>query len=327
MQKIPLESKTKNKWNLFLLKNGPRSGLFLNSWQWGEFQSKVGNTVDQYIFEKNGVWRGISNIVHKKLKLFGDYCYVPRGPVCVRFSYVKEILDLIIKDNWFVRFDHSFTNKLKFPGFYKTTHVQPSKTIITNLSKTEDELMASMHKKTRYNIRLAKKNGVHVNLSSVDFELVWDVFEETSKRDGFGLHKKDYYKKMVSELNSEECNVFLATATFEDQVLAANIMIDFGGTRTYLHGASSNLNRNLMAPYLLHWYLIKDAKYKGIDWYDWWGVCDKNDKNHQWAGITRFKLGFGGEDVEYAGTYDYTHKPVQYLMYRHIRYIKNLIKK
>lgn len=327
MKIIPLESKTKNKWNKFLLKNGPRSGLFLNSWQWGEFQRNIGNNVAQNIFMEGDDYKCITTLIYNNIKIFGNYCYIPRGPICSDASYLKKVLDLIIKDNLFVRFDHVSVEAPLFNGLHKTRHIQPNKTLITDLSKTEDDLMASMHKKTRYNIRLAEKSGVHVNLSPVDFDLVWNVFEETSKRDGFSLHKKDYYKKMVNELSYDECNVFLATATFENQILAANIMIDFGGTRTYLHGASSNINRNVMAPYLLHWVLIKDAKEKGLRWYDWWGVCNKDNKTHKWAGITRFKRGFGGEDVDYAGTYDYTHQTGGYLAYKFIRYIKNLIKK
>jgi len=93
-------------------------------------------------------------------------------------------------------------------------------------------------------------------------------------------------------------------------------MIDYAGVRTYAHGGSAAQDKNVMAPYLLHWKLIEDAKEKGLKWYDFWGIAPNDDPNHPWAGITRFKKGFGGEGVHYAGTYDALIKTIWYNAYQ-----------
>jgi lipid II:glycine glycyltransferase (peptidoglycan interpeptide bridge formation enzyme) len=96
-------------------------------------------------------------------------------------------------------------------------------------------------------------------------------------------------------------------------------MIDFAGVRTYLHGASSNKHRNLMAPYAIHWHQIQDAKQQGLEGYDFWGV---SDTNKQWKGITRFKRGFKGFEIEYAGTFDYVLNSTEYFLYQFARRLR-----
>src|SRR6185503_9064521 len=132
------------------------------------------------------------------------------------------------------------------------------------------ELLAAMHHKTRYNIRVAQKHGVEIRLNDTLAD-AWTLFEETAKRDGFRLHERHYYESMVDRLRAGACRAFIATAVYNGRPIAVTGMIDYGGMRTYLHGASSNEERNVMAPYLLHWELMRDAKAKGLKGYDWWG--------------------------------------------------------
>jgi lipid II:glycine glycyltransferase (peptidoglycan interpeptide bridge formation enzyme) len=178
-----------------------------------------------------------------------------------------------------------------------------------------------MHPKTRYNISLAERKGVEIKfLSANDLSLVWPIFKETAERDSFRLHPKKHYENLLN-LSSEELKIFLVGAFHEGDLLATNLMVDYQGTRTYLHGASSNKNRNLMAPYLLHWALLKDAREKGLKFYDWWGITSNNDPGDPWAGITRFKKGFSGETVNRPGTFDYVLRPTKYLIYNFLRKI------
>jgi lipid II:glycine glycyltransferase (peptidoglycan interpeptide bridge formation enzyme) len=74
-----------------------------------------------------------------------------------------------------------------------------------------------------------------------------------------------------------------------------------------------------MAHFLLHWELMKEAKTKGLRFYDWWGIASSDDPKDPWAGLTRFKKGFGGEVVKYPGTFDYVIKPFGYLFYKIFR--------
>jgi lipid II:glycine glycyltransferase (peptidoglycan interpeptide bridge formation enzyme) len=190
--------------------------------------------------------------------------------------------------------------------------INPSGTSIVDLSKTEDEILAAMHQKTRYNVRVAEKHNVTTTNNqepiSKKFDDIFHLFEETAKRDGFRLHPRGYYEKQIKmpgiEVYGAEC---------EGKLLASAIVMFENGIATYLHGASSNEMRNVMAPYALHWAIMKRAKERGMKHYDLWGISD--DPKSGWAGITRFKRGFGGGDVFAPGTFDLPVRRFWYSVY------------
>ncbi len=187
--------------------------------------------------------------------------------------------------------------------------VQPRCTTIVDLSKSEDELMKAMHEKTRYNVRLADRHGVTVQRydhGGEIFDEVWKLMSETAARDGFHLHLRGYYEKLMPYTTP-------FVARFEEKLLAAAIVMFDQETVTYLHGASSNEHRNVMAPYALHWAIMKEAKARGYHHYDFWGI-DTGDEP-EWKGITRFKTGFGGETVCAPGTFDLIINPFWYSLY------------
>lgn len=309
-------------WDAFVLKHGPRSGRFLQSFAWGEFQKSAGEVVDRvaWMSETNEVV-AVAQVMQKTIPHFGTYAYVPRGPIGAISP--ADVSDSARK-NLFYRIELGTELGQGTPVLTgKKTHaIQPAHTLITNLSISTDDLLSNMHEKTRYNIRLAEKKGVKIEIQSVTIDEVWSVFEATASRDAFRLHGKEYYRKMI-----ESGVAFLAIAKHENDILATNIMIDFGNTRTYLHGASSNVKRNLMAPYLLHWELMKDAQSKGIKFYDWWGIAPIDaPADHPWAGISRFKRGFGGEEVSYPDAFDVVLKPIPYAAYRFVRAMRRMMR-
>ena len=317
----------KDNWDAFVLKHGPRSGRFLQSWSWGEFQKSVGEKVDRvaWMSDVNEV-DAIAQVIRKNIPHFGSYTYIPRGPIVSSKALPakEELGEVSIGDiangEMFVRVEFPNAGQAQDLPLQtiKTNSIQPANTLMTYLSISTDELLANMHEKTRYNIRLAEKKGVKIKIGTISIDEVWPVFEATASRDAFRLHGKEYYRKMI-----ESGVAFLAIAKHENDILAADIMIDFGDTRTYLHGASSNMKRNLMAPYLLHWELMQDAKSAGITVYDWWGVAPVDAAaNHPWAGISRFKRGFGGEEVLYPDAVDVVLKPWRYAMYKILRKLR-----
>ena len=194
--------------------------------------------------------------------------------------------------------------------------INPRATSIIDLSKNEDDLLAAMHQKTRYNIRVAEKHNVITTKNqepiSKKFDNIFRLFEETAKRDGFRLHPRGYYEKQIKMPDVE-----VYGAEYEGKLLAAAIVIFSAGTATYLHGASSNEMRNVMAPYALHWAIMKQAKERGMKHYDLWGISD--DPKSGWAGITRFKRGFGGADVSAPGTLDLPVNKFWYSVYTLVR--------
>lgn len=293
----------KAEWNKRVFENAPRSGAFLQSYDWGAFQEANGREVLRYAFKN-----GLAQLIRMPLPTGKHYLYCPRGPLGFSADHLRVLGKS--EEALFVRYEPVAKGEGK-----KIANIQPADTLITDLAQDEDVLLAKMHHKTRYNIRLAEKKGVEVNIASTDFDEAWTLFEVTGKRGGFGLHSKEYYQKMLEVLREDDCQAFLATASFKGEVLAATIMIDCHGTRTYLHGASSNEKRELMAPHLLHWKLLQDAKAKGLNAYDWWGIAPEGAENHLWAGVTRFKKGFGGDMVSYPGAFELPIDKFWYALY------------
>jgi lipid II:glycine glycyltransferase (peptidoglycan interpeptide bridge formation enzyme) len=252
-----------------------------------------------------------------KLPLNKKYYYIPRGPFLnddkLWPEFIKELKNYFKKDKSiiFVRFepDNSFDNQCR-----KVIDVQPSKTFQTDLSLSEDELLNNMHPKTRYNIRLGLKKDLEFLSNDQDIEGFWKLMNETTKRDKFSSHHKDYYEKMIKSGATQ-----LATIRYNNKLLAAGIFCSFGNIITYLHGVSSSEHRDLMSPYVLHWKMMMYAKSQGIKWYDWHGI-----DSQRWPGVTRFKLGFGGKEIDYPGTFDLILAPNMYLGYNILRALRRL---
>ena len=219
------------------------------------------------------------------------------------------------------------TELLKENGFKQLHYdIEPSQTLILDLDKSEEELLARMHEKWRYNIRLAERKGVKIKfvMSNItNFEQYFEEFYKlvdggTSERKQIRHHPKDYYRKQL-EINSEDIKFELFVAEFEGKVVAANIVVFFGKTATYLHGATDNNFRNLMAPHLLQWEQIKYAKQLGCAQYDFWGIVNEHTldkRGFSWEGFTRFKKGFGGREENYIGYWDYPLNKFWYFIYR-----------
>lgn len=285
-----------------------RSGAFLQSIGWGNFQRSLGKEVKR-----------IDGVVLVKQELgFGfSYWYCPRGE-----------LKTLPTDTIFVRHDQPVEADnypiTQLPNYRIAPHdVQPRTTIILDLKKSEETLLKEMHEKTRYNIRVAERRGVQVEVAGAEaFETFWQLLQITTARDQFRSHAKSYYQKMLQDHHDPNLQIFLAIARVEGKPAASALMIDFAGTRTYLHGASDHTLRDAMAPYALHWFLIKDAKAKGLQAYDLWGIAPDPSTgsgpaaDHRLAGVTRFKKGWGGEVVRYPQTQDLILRPWKYRMYQ-----------
>lgn len=334
MQFREIIEKEKDKWNSFILANSPDS--FLQSFEWGEFQQSVGRKAYHFTIEEDGNIRAIALAIEHALPLGSRYWYLPRGPVFekgIDDVRRKEILGSLMSDlkreaqrsgAIFVRMDPAVAKDTQdiftsagarlIPG-----SVQPKDTLVLDIDKGEEDILSQMKQKTRYNIRLAEKKGVEVAVSEAreeDLDALWNLISQTSARDGITSHGREYYAKMLSALRADDgaLKARLYLARYQDRIIAANIVMRFGDYTIYLHGASSNEMRNLMAPYLLQWRQIQDAKSIGCRIYDFWGIT-VDDENPRWAGITRFKQGFGGREVRYAGVYDLPVNPLLYGLY------------
>jgi len=221
---------------------------------------------------------------------------------------------------------HSLNLPLR-PAPYR---VQPPDTVILNLEPEEEELLSGMHKKTRYNIRLAEKKGVIIHRNTGKDALKslghwYEIYRETGRRDGISLHPESYYRRLFENAMQAEIpagssgsnpHFSLYTAVHEGDTLAGIIVSRSGGRSTYMYGASGALKRELMPNQLLQWTAIKDARTEGAGEYDFFGIPPANNPSHPMHGLWRFKTGFGGEILHYRGAWDYPLIPVIYSLYR-----------
>ncbi|MFA6304598.1 MAG: peptidoglycan bridge formation glycyltransferase FemA/FemB family protein [Patescibacteria group bacterium] len=324
----------------------PHSQL-LQSYSWGEFNKTLDHHLWRLGIFNNEQIVACATIINNKLPLQKSYLYCPRGPIFSQelneakketalkliFSKTRDITIATRKsEEIFFRFEPIFElqnskiapSEVEGSRLIKTKSIQPPNTLILDLSQSTESLLASFHSKTRYNIKLAEKHGLTISkLTADDFTKCWPLFKQTSERDTFGLHSQSYYQTMLTTVPEVELWV---ARNQNNAIIAANLMSFYGDTVTYLHGASDYQNRNLMAPYLLHWTLIQEAQSRGFKYYDWHGIAPESETNHPWAGVTRFKKGFGGEPTTYAGTYDFIYETGWYKLYKVFRKINRIIK-
>ena len=299
-------------WDRFVIEN---NGSFLQSWEWGEFQQNVGRDVRRFVFADGEMYplgeyeipntrygiRGAVQFIEMSLPLGFKYRYAPRGPVISSKFKIKnylESLKTVIPGNVvFLRFDPAWqpeTESLFLEhGWRRTDDIQPRRNWVLDITRPEDELLAAMHPKTRYNIRIAENKCIvrQSEKSDADVKTFLRLVAGTGKRHAIRPHPDAYYKKMLQMPIAE-----LWQAEHGGEIIASHIVIFFGNRATYLHGASSYEHRALMAPHLLHWAAIQKAKRRGLTEYDFGGVDET-----RWPGLTRFKKGFGGIEVSGPG--------------------------
>jgi lipid II:glycine glycyltransferase (peptidoglycan interpeptide bridge formation enzyme) len=312
-------------------------GGFLQSDLWREFQNSYGRQT--FTFETVNVK---ANLIEFPLPFAGKYQYCPRGPLIEAGENLKQDLrDLVgfakSKDaNWLriEPIDQRELNLIKssvFQKLIKTRHdIQPKEIFVLDISKDTEKLLSEMKAKTRYNINVAKKKGVQVEVGGDEYiEEFLRLTKEMTQRQGIVSHPEQYYRHMLKTFPTEMLKIYVAK--YQEKIIAAHLMLFNGKYATYLHGASSNESRNVMAPYLLQWQAIIDAKQQGCTNYDFGGVkvSKDNQDGKSWEGITKFKLGFSPETKPYIfpGTFDIVINPRAYGLYRGLQKAKLLLNK
>jgi len=203
---------------------------------------------------------------------------------------------------------------------YASDQIQFKNTVVINLEPTEEELLARMKPKTRYNVRLAEKKGVVLRVGAKgDLPMLYKMYAETSVRDGFVIRDEAYYKT-VWELfmNSNEPTCEPLIAEVDGEPVAAIFVFYFAGRAYYVYGMSRNAHREKMPTYLLQWEAMQRAKAKGCTAYDLWGAPEVFDESDSMWGVYRFKEGLGGKVVRTLGAYDFAPNPLWYKLYSEV---------
>jgi lipid II:glycine glycyltransferase (peptidoglycan interpeptide bridge formation enzyme) len=324
---MPIVSLT--DWNQFLATHS--NAHLLQTGEWGELKSAFGWKPVRVISGRIG-----AQILFRKLPLGFTIGYIPKPVITdqsVSEQFWKEIDSICRKqrtvfcklepDSW----DANFI--LHPSPFILSRHnIQPPRTIIIDIRGSEEEILARMKQKTRYNIRLAEKKGVTVRTWD-DVDAFHKMMLVTGGRDGFGVHSLEYYKRAYELLQPKGLGEILV-AEYEGKPLAALFVARNGNRSYYLYGASTDEERNRMPTYLLQWEAMKWAKARGGEEYDLWGVPDEEEATLEanfetrhdglW-GVYRFKRGFGGEIKRAAQALDRVYNPLLYWAY--LKFIGN----
>ena len=214
----------------------------------------------------------------------------------------------------------TYDPKLSTIGFVKSfEEMQPENNWILDLTQSEEEILSGMKQKGRYNIKIAQSSNLTFSGSSErdskELNAFYDQYEKTGKRHKIAFRGKKYFTALLEILGPK--GYAKAIAVWHGKTpLASAIVISFGKSALYLYGGSSDENRNLMAPYFLHWEIAKEAKAAGLEEYNFLGIAPDDDPKHSWAGVTRFKKQFGGEQADIQGSYDLPIKPLEYQVFK-----------
>lgn len=301
----------------------------VQTWDWGDFQISQGHTVYRFgVFDdKDKIKSAYSVSFHKIPKTNFSIGTILRGPDITE-EMIKNITEIAKKENAiFIKLEPDVINKKL--GHFRNLKKSPKvafypHTFLVDLTKTETELLDSMHPKTRYNIRVANRFGVEIKEETNDkgFETYLKILFDTTKRQGFYLHSQKYHRDLWKRLkDTGMINIMLAS--YQNQVISAFMIFKLKDKLFYPYGSSLDVNRQVQAPTLLMWEVIKLGKELKCKIFDMWGCLGPHAKETENGfGFHRFKQGYGGELVEYIGTYDLIINPFLYKLYNSVDKIR-----
>jgi lipid II:glycine glycyltransferase (peptidoglycan interpeptide bridge formation enzyme) len=212
-----------------------------------------------------------------------------------------------------------FLNQLKTDGWrLSNEQVQMRNTMLIDLRKSEEELLAAMKQKTRYNLRLAERKGVKVRRGNPqDFSLLYQMYAETSIRDQFVIRSEEYYRA-VWERFFEAGMLTPMIAEVDGEPVAGLMLFIFGKQSWYLYGMSRDKAREWMPNYLLQWEAIKASRQAGCETYDLWGAPDEFNESDPMWGVYRFKVGLGAYEARRIGAWDLPLQPFVYSLFTQV---------
>jgi len=311
---------TDEEWNQLIVDH-VQSGAVLQSSLWAHVQQVRGNSCVRILDENGAPTLWVSLPIMPLVSVW----FCPKGPLTLPpESDWAEVVELLqsVKHATVLRVEppHGFNFEQGNLKFVQRRDVSSSHTLMTKIFSDTENLFKTFHEKTRYNIRVAEKHGIVVKkLDCVEVEKFADrilsLYTMTGDRHEIAATPREDLRALFSV-----CDVWAAFSG--DDIIATSMQVGFGKILTYLHGASDYERRSMMAPYALHWAILQDAAARGFELYDWWGTAPVGSENHRLAGVTRFKMGFGGETVESPGTFDAAIDPTRFALYTALRRLR-----
>lgn len=306
----PVVSKT--IWENFLLSSDQCT--FLQSWNWGEFHQKLDHEIFHFgIFQANKLV-GLSLLIEIKAKR-GHYFECPGGPVLdwqnqvlvtEVFRQLKTFTSGFIRIRPNVADTSSLRQIVKSLGFIKAPmHLHAESTWVLDLNKSEAQLLADMRKNTRYGIKKSLSLALKV-IQSQDIKDVKTLYRlqlAVAKRHHFVPFSLNYFEQQFKAF-SHDNQIQLFKVMYQRQVLVIAFIIFYGPEAVYHYSGSADQYRDIPASYALQWAVIREAKRRGLQRYNFWGIASSNNPHHRFAGVTLFKTGFGGRPINYLPAHD-----------------------
>jgi peptidoglycan pentaglycine glycine transferase (the first glycine) len=325
-------------WDAFVVSHP--AGHLLQTWAWGELKARFGwRALRLALVEAGGLVAG-AQVLFRPVLPGISLAYVPKGPLVdwADAAQAGALLDSLraachARRSIFLKIEPHVLDYVALResvvrhGVLVSEHaVQPPRTIVVDLKPAEEDILAAMKQKTRYNVRLAARKGVTVRPGAVDdLPTFHRLSQITGRRDGFGVHSLEYFRAAF-ELFVPDCALLLAEV--EGEPVAGVMVFAHGSTAYYLFGASGDAHREKMPAYLLQWEAMRWARGRGCRRYDLWGIPDADEATLEanfttygeesaglW-GVYRFKRGFGGQVVRAAGAFDFVFNRPLYWAYR-----------
>jgi peptidoglycan pentaglycine glycine transferase (the first glycine) len=305
----------------------------LQTWEWGQFKARHGWRPHYLMWSDDaGRSRAAALVLRRQIsRLAFGVMYVPKGPA---MDYGDApLVDQVLSDlerfarqsrAIFVKIDPDLDPRSlpreasparRREWCESAEQIQFRNTMEIDLRHSEDELLAAMHQKTRYNIRLAQKRGVTVRTGTLaDLKLLYAMYDETARRDRFIIRPLDYYRDAWGSFIEAGLAQPLI-GEVEGVPIAALILFNFAGRAYYFYGMSRDLHRDKMPNHLLQWEAMRWSRAQGCAVYDMWGAPDELVESDPMWGVYRFKQGFGGQFVQHIGAWDYVASRPFYWLY------------
>ncbi|HLA04079.1 MAG TPA: peptidoglycan bridge formation glycyltransferase FemA/FemB family protein [Patescibacteria group bacterium] len=295
----------------------------IQSWEWGEFRKKMGTDIARLGEYSGNKLTSAYQLTFHPVPFFKNVTigYFPKGPMPTK-TMLNALVDLgaqkkaaFIKIEPLQQASGQTRDKLLSLGLVESKKSLFTKyNFLVDLTQSEENLLANMHSKTRYNIKLAQKKGVKVYDSTADsdFKTYLKLYFDTTRRQKYFGHSPAYHQKVWETLKPAKMARVLI-AQYQKKPLVAWMLLNFGDTIYYPYGGSSLEHKEVMASNLIAWEAIRLGKRLNFTTFDMWGALPPDaDKTDPWYGFHRFKEGYGGNHVEYIGTYDLVLRPRLY---------------
>ncbi|MDL2344750.1 peptidoglycan bridge formation glycyltransferase FemA/FemB family protein [Deinococcus sp. MIMF12] len=314
----------------------------LQGWGYGEARRTLGQEPLRFLIQgQGGQTVGAIQLLRKRLVPGFSTLYAPRGPALDSLDLLPAVAEAVrkiarpgdallkIEPPHPVPADGDAVLPQDYGPFRRAETEQPEHTIVADLTRSEDDLFAGLHSMARRNVRAAAKLGVVAGRDD-DFDAFWEIFTATNERAKLGAFPRAYYEAMLREGNAHGGEAYLVLSRYEGKALAGGFFLAMGTTTAYLFGGSVREDRvqpdgtpyrDAKAPDAFYWNAMLDAKRRGYELFDFWGIPRVLDESKHSYGVFKMKLKFSEQRVWYPA-YDLTLNPAAPAIVKALRWRK-----